>query len=536
MQQRFESESGRSSRRGKGARGERFLRLGVQLSVSSSLAIVGLTATNGASTLAAAAPAGSLTVLETPVTGTWSSLDPATNTETAADVNQMGAIYGELFQYGPQGKMLPDLATGYKFTNGGLTFEITLRKGVDFSDGTAFNASAVAYNIKRDLEPSFACICKTVFPLKSVTTKGNYTVDLNLQRVYQPIVTAFYGEAPNYIASPAALKRMGEKAFALKPVGAGPFVVTKDVAGSTLRLQANRKYWQKGEPLLQSLTFTTVGNDQSAYSALVAGNAQAYQGYTSYSSLKTLSKSVKAVSVPPFLSTDVIQLDTVKSPFNNLKAREAIYYATDPQAINKALYAGRATVVESATEPTGLYYEPSVPGYRKYNLAKAKALVGQMGGLSVTLTTGSGGTNQELGEALESQWAQAGIKTTLSQVDITTAIKEFQTHDWQATVQNLAGLSPALLLNLPARWESTGFSTGVQDKHLDTLIAKAAGSLSPNAQRAAYRAVFKYISDMAYSPFIVAPPAYNLVRPGVSGPGLTTNDAEVLWQSVKVAG
>ena len=64
---------------------------------------------------------GTLTVLEwTGFSGDWpAGLDPATNINGAADQSQMDAIFGELFELGPKGKIIPDLATGYKFSNGG---------------------------------------------------------------------------------------------------------------------------------------------------------------------------------------------------------------------------------------------------------------------------------------------------------------------------------------------------------------------------------------------------------------------------------
>ncbi|HXJ25664.1 MAG TPA: hypothetical protein VNH17_08190, partial [Streptosporangiaceae bacterium] len=77
----------------------------------------------GSSTSSGNAPAsssapktgGSLTVLEgAGFAGDWpAGLDPATNINGAADQSYMDAIYGELFELGPKGKIINDLATGY---------------------------------------------------------------------------------------------------------------------------------------------------------------------------------------------------------------------------------------------------------------------------------------------------------------------------------------------------------------------------------------------------------------------------------------
>src|SRR2546421_4366406 len=125
-------------------------------------------------------PGGSLTVLESAgFAGDWpAGLDPATNTNGAANQSQMNAIYGELWELTENGTLRPDLATGYKFSNGGKTVTITLRPNVKFSDGTPFNAQAVVFNWKRDL--ASPCTCKPVIPVKTITSPSPDTVVVTL--------------------------------------------------------------------------------------------------------------------------------------------------------------------------------------------------------------------------------------------------------------------------------------------------------------------------------------------------------------------
>src|SRR5262249_27257116 len=81
---------------------------------------------------------GSLTVLEGKgFAGDWPlGLDPATNTTGSADQDYYNAVYGQLFELGDNGKLIYDLATGYKYSNGNKTVTIDLRPGVKFSDGS----------------------------------------------------------------------------------------------------------------------------------------------------------------------------------------------------------------------------------------------------------------------------------------------------------------------------------------------------------------------------------------------------------------
>jgi ABC-type transport system substrate-binding protein len=98
-------------------------------------------------------PGGSLTVLlNSGYEGAWpTGLDPATNTNGAANQDLMNSIYGNLFELGPGGKITSDLASGYSFADGGKTLTIHIRPGVKFTDGTPLNATAVEYNFTRDI-------------------------------------------------------------------------------------------------------------------------------------------------------------------------------------------------------------------------------------------------------------------------------------------------------------------------------------------------------------------------------------------------
>ena len=502
-----------------------------------TMALAGGAGSSGASPKASQANNGSLTVLESSgLNGTWPTLDPLTGLGLAEQPYE-DAIYGDLFEQGATAQqIIPDLATGYDLTNGGTALEIFLRHGVTFTDGTPFKADAVAYNIRRDLTPSFACACLAQFPVSSVTTAGDYTVVLDLSQVDGHIMQAFFGEAPNWILSPTALQKLGDSAFGQKPVGAGPFQVVSNIPSSKLVLKRNPEYWQHGLPHLSGLTFENVGSDESAYDALVSGQAQAYQGFTTYSAIAADSRQVEVHPLNPHgLGPFVLQLNTAVPPFNNIVAREAIYYATNPAPIVRAITAGHGQMVQSPTYPGSLYYEQDVPGYRTYNLAKAKALVKQLGGLSFQLGTINQLVDTEIDAALKSEWAQAGIQANLSDWDLSPLVQQFRSGKWQAMTQNAGGSDPALAKGLAFRWASNAPFTGVHDTALDQMISKGLETVNPSAQTPIYDQIWKYIAAQAYSPILFWVPDYSLSTHGVSGPGLTTalGGFQVMWQYAK---
>jgi peptide/nickel transport system substrate-binding protein len=480
---------------------------------------------------------GSLTVLEDAgYEGAWpAGLDPATNTNGAANQSYMDSIFGQLFELGPHGKIIDDLATGYGFSDGGKTVTINLRHGVKFQDGTPFNAQAVAFNMQRDFKST--CTCKPTWPVTSVTTQGSYAVQIHMSQVYAAIINSFFDSTPNWIASPTALNKMGEKQFALKPVGAGPFEVVSDTLSSVLVLKKYPGYWQPGHPYLNQLTFKSVGGDEPGYEAMLAGEGQAYEDMSTPALLKQAGQHF---TVTNQLSTSPydLQLNTVSPPFNNVLAREALYYATNFAPISQHIFDNQYPLTQSFTGPGGICYQPTVPGYRAYDLAKAKALVKQLGGLTVNLGTINVLVAKETTEALQTQWAQAGIKTTISSYDLASLIQQFTSKKWQAMVQTAGSYDPAAGVGVAFRFSSQSPFSGVHDTHLDGLLNSAAGTLDLTSRCSLYAQAASYINQQAYGPFYFSFAPANIAAKGVTGPGLTTPLPSVvvtpmiLWEDV----
>jgi peptide/nickel transport system substrate-binding protein len=506
---------------------------------SSSKSSVTASATTSSAPTGAPKAGGSLTVLEEAgYSGSWpAGLDPATNINGAATQDQMNAIFGQLFQLGTGGTLIPDIATSATPKNGGKTWLISLRPGVKFSDGTPLNAQAVAFNFTRDL--ASPCTCKPTWPLTKspVTVVNPTTVQINLSSPDGALENQLQDANVNWIASPTAFKKMGEKKFEVAPVGAGPFTVVSDTLSNTLVLKKNPTYWQTGRPYLDSLTFKATADDETALETLESGGAQAYDGMATPSLVSTY-KSHFTTTEEPATSPYDIQLNTAAPPFNNKQARLAIYYATDASIIDQKLFGDQFQVVQGFTAPGGLFYNANVPGYPTYDLAKAKAIVKSLGGLNVNFFTLSSPVNQNFMEALQTLWKQAGINTSIHLYSLAGLIQQFDTKKWQAALQTAGAWDPAGGVGLGFRFLSASPFSGVHDPKLDALILGAEGAVNPATRDSIYQQAAEYIAKNADGPFLFPLASWNVAAHGVQGPGLTTSVPSVvvntapLWQDV----
>lgn len=478
--------------------------------------------------------------------GAWpAGLDPATNTTARANLSQMNAIFGGLFQLARTAngyEIVGVLAESYEIVDEGRTVVIRLREDVRFSDGTPLDAEAVKFNIVRNLgEP---CTCSpSGWPWveeNPVSIVSDHVVALHFTRPYAPVIHAFPGTNVNWIASPTALREMGEEQFRLTPVGAGPFKVVSNQLSTRLVLERNPDYWEDGKPYLDRLIFQSIGSEQAAYQALLARDAHAVEGMTSTPLISQAQENDRLkVIQQPATSPYVIQLNTARPPFDDKRAREAIYYATDVDAIREGLFHDWYPVSQSFTGPGGLFHNERIDGYRTYDLERARGIVDDLGGMDVTLGTIRSFVAEQVITALQSQWREAGIEVSIATYDVAPLIERLRSGHWQAMLQTAGSYDPEAGASVSFRFRSDQLYTGVRDPDLDRLLDRAAATFDPALRERLYLEAAKYISDHAYAPFLFAFAPTQVVARGLEGPGLTTRippifiNTGVLWQDVR---
>jgi peptide/nickel transport system substrate-binding protein len=238
-----------------------------------------------------------------------------------------------------------------------------------------------------------------------------------------------------------------------------------------------------------------------------------------------------------------LQLNTAVPPFNNPKARQAIYAATNFSPILAKIFSNLYPPVQGFTGPGGICYQPSVPGYQGYNPTLAKQLVQETGLDKVTINLGTIQVQvaQDTTQALATQWAAVGIKTTLHSYPLAGLIQAFTVNkgkDWQAMIQTAGAYDPAAGVGVGFRFNSMSPFSGVHDPKLDTMLINAAGSTDLPTRCKIYDQAAAYIAKNYYGPFYFSFAPANVSVKGVGGPGLSEPlpavvvTPTVLWENV----
>ncbi len=238
-------------------------------------------------------------------------------------------IYQGLLSY-PPGKtnIIPALAESYTVNSKGDVYTFKLRKGLKFTDGTPFKASAVKWSIDRVMalkgDPSWLV---TDF-VKSVNVVDDYTVQFKLKHpvAYFPALVAtvpYFPVNPNVYPKDKLVRDPSElKGGAL--VGLGPYKVVSFKRDEEVVLEANPDYYGP-KPKIPRIVIRYFADATTMRLALEKGEIDLAYKTLNPSDIADLSKNPKFTTYK--LSGPYIRylcFETSESVFKDKRLRKAI--------------------------------------------------------------------------------------------------------------------------------------------------------------------------------------------------------------------
>jgi peptide/nickel transport system substrate-binding protein len=327
-------------------------------------------------------------------------------------------LFNTLVRYGPDFSIHPELAESWKVEDGGKRVTFKLRQGVQFHDGTPFDAAAVKWNIDRRLDPAVASPQRDqLAPLiAAVEVVDARTVAFVLKAPYAGLLSLL-GERPGFMLSPTAAEQLG-KDFGNAPVGTGPFLFKEWVRGSHIAVERNPRYWEPGKPYLDRIVFRDISGAVVGVQRLVTGEVD-FVADLSPQDIKQL-QGRSGITLAPITVGRwyALQWHMFKEPFSNDKLRQAIAHGIDRKRINDIVMDGKGTISDGPT-PAGLWwFDPAIKSYA-YDPEKAKALLKEAGyanGFEFTLSTPQVTAMSQINQLAQEQLDAIGIKLKLEPV------------------------------------------------------------------------------------------------------------------------
>ncbi len=342
--------------------------------------------------------------------------------------------------------VVPDLAQALpEVSNGGKTYTFTLRKGIKFSDGQDVTVTDVAASFKRIFTVSsptagsfYNGIVGAAACLKAPTTcdlskgvvvdKAAGTVVINLVAPDPELKYKLSVPHASILPAGSPPKDAGNKPIPTT----GPYMIASYDPNTALKLERNPSFteWSHdAQPQAYSDTVTesfglTV---EAAVTAVENGQADWVFDPPPADRLDEIgTKYADQAHVNTLTAMWYLPMNHNLAPFDNVKARQAVNWAVDRNAVIK-LYGG-----SKLAQPVCTFLPPGFPGHvddcqytagggttwSAPDLAKAKQLVQESGtaGMEVGIVTQDDEVNKSIGEYLQSLFTQLGWKATLKPI------------------------------------------------------------------------------------------------------------------------
>ena len=443
------------------------------------------------------------------------TMDPAKHT-VFPTANILFNMFDTLVTRDAQGQFQPALALSWSNPDPN-TWQFKLRQGVSFHNGEPFDANAVKFTFERALDPNFkAPYYSRIAQIKAIEVVDKDTVNFKTEQPFPTMLYSLYEQAfPAAIVPPKYVAENGPDALARKPVGTGPYRFVEWRKDDRVVMEANPAYWG-GAPKIKTVTWRPIPEVRTRIAELKSGGVDII-GDVPPEDIPSLDRGDTKIANVASEVLYFFGFDTLKpTPLQDRRVRQAINYAVDVNAIQKAILDGYGQRIAVTLPKGATAYDDSVPPY-PYDPAKAKALLAEAGfanGFSIPLTARQGRylKDKELMEASIGFLAKVGIKVEAHYLEpgVWAQVSEKKAREglifggWSGTDPDLVWY-PLLY---------TGqYQSYYSNKALDALLDKGRTTIDPAQRTAIYREAAQIIKeDAPLVSMLQAPLIYGLSR------------------------
>lgn len=265
--------------------------------------------------------------------------------------------------YDADGNWFPWLAESFTPLDGNSSWQMKLREGIKFHDGSELDADDIIANFNGQLtDPLISLAVRPNFPAENQITKiDDYTVQYNLIRpsVHFPVnLTSQLGMVvpSEYVEAAAADGELHQE-----PVGTGPFKLESRTQDDVTVVVKNPDYWGGADNVhLDRIEFHIVTDTAIAAERVAAGDLDMLIT-SNPDAILTLRDAEGVVAIENLLSGENdIMMNTRKAPFDDIRARQALTFAADREGYATLIAQGTSPLADSMFHPDLVWNNPDV--------------------------------------------------------------------------------------------------------------------------------------------------------------------------------
>lgn len=425
-------------------------------------------------------------------------------------------VYEGLLKPDSQGNNIPAVAESYTVSEDLMTYTFKLRDGIKFHNGKNVTADDVKYSIDK-----FAGISDGSEPLVSafsVIEEVNIIDDKTVDVVLNTPDT----DLPTYLAmvSAAIIPKDNENPDTVA-IGTGPYKYVSRSPQENVICEAFDEYWGE-KASIKNVTFKVEANADSIVMDLLGGSIDFYARLT-IDQVKQLNDEFSVYEGTMNL-VQALYLNNNVKPFDDVRVRQALSYATDVDEILDITAEGKGTKIGSSMFPAfGKYYDESLSELYPTDIEKAKELLKEAGyenGFIMTITVPSNyQPHIDVAQVLAEQYKKIGVNAEIQLVEWNSWLSDVYTgRNFESTVIGVDAsyLAASALLS---RFESTAANNFINFKSdaYDKAYNKTLTTADDDERTALYLECEKILADEAANVYIQDLPEYVVLNKKFTG-------------------
>ncbi|WP_417592560.1 peptide ABC transporter substrate-binding protein [Parasphingorhabdus sp.] len=417
-----------------------------------------------------------------------------------------------LTRLGARGEPEPGLAEDWKVSPDGLTWTFAVRKNLQFSDGTAFDATLFPALLQRLRAPETAAATKVLFgnivAIKALD--GNsVSVTLAAPDPYLPALLAH----PAMAAIPLhRIDKVGNRWTSERPmVTSGPYRLAEWKLNDHARLTRNPE-WHEEAAAIATVIWKPMDDSLSAMRLFLSNGADIAADYPASRHQWLQENHPAAAHSVPYLGSYYFAFNTRVPPFDDRRIRAALSMAVEREWIAGKVI-GIGNIPAWGLLPPGLAGPGSArPDWadwpREKRLRKARALLSKAGygpknPLRFEIRFNSSAEHRRVAVAMAAMWKPLAVEASLFNSEAALHFAALRRHEFALSrsgwIADLPTPENFLLVHQPANGD--GNYSGYDNPDYDRILARAIAEPDPSRRQILMRsAEALLIEDMPILP------------------------------------
>ena len=308
-----------------------------------------------------------------------------------------------------------------------LEYEVTLREGTVFSDGSPLTSADVVNAFERngesDLYGAFLSF------ITAVSAPDERTVRFKLNA---PMGSVLQARLALVRVFPTTLT---DEQLATKPIGSGPwcYETINAADGGRISFTANHRYTGPWPATCERMEWSVLLDDTRRTDELIDKDVMAMEAVPVVRAEELAGAGATVEWVPGF-NLPFLMFNCEKPPFDDVRVRQALLYAIDVDSLIGTYMAGHARAATSLLPDYFRHYHRAATVY-SYDPEKARKLLAEAGvdELALTLRANDNWVST-LAPAIAEDWKAVGVTAEVVLLDTTALFADLSTEPEPGTL------------------------------------------------------------------------------------------------------